>query len=428
MIRIAVSNPWLVVALVMALGAVGPAMAQDATPSIEDRLKKLEDENTELRELLEATRSQLEALRLGDATPPAPGPEDVDIEALLELELASPDAVTVRGDPGMDTRMNPFISFAFDFVADLADVQPEIYDLDGRHSERMLGLREVEIVAQRGVSAYADGFVTFGYHDGHFELEEGYVDINRLVPRTNIRLGRWRTAFGPYNPVHEHQVPFVSFPRTVTNFFGAEGATGDGIEVSYLPHAADFVELRGGVYMNLADEAHVFAHDQGSALSTSAQVRYNRQLDRLTDLDLRLGYLNAPNDDDDGTRTDMWNTAVQWRRDRGNMFSDRVILEWTHMDRDTGIGSVRRNAYSAMYLQQLGLFHEWGLLYENAEFGDPGIRGRVHNYNAFYTWKAQEQQWFRFLYRHGTYPTGPASNELIFQTLWSIGPHSHEFQ
>ena len=421
---------WTALAVAVALGCGTAAWAQDASPSVEERLEKLEAENVELREMLETTRSQLEALRAGEdpAATLELDPTDVDIDELLELEPTAPDAASAVGDPGMDTRQNPFLSFAFDFVADLGDVQPELYDADGRHSERQFGLREVEIMAQRGVSAYADGFVVFGYHDHHLDLEEAYVDINRLIPRTNIRLGRWRTAFGPYNLVHEHQLPFGTFPRTVTNFFGDHGSIGDGVEVSYLPKADDYIELRAGAYLNLADEAHVFAHDQGSSLGTSAQVRYNRQLDQLTDLDLRLGHLNAVNDDGDGTRTNMWNLALQWRRDRGNMHTDRVILDWTHMDRDTGLGTLNRDAFSAMYLKQLGPYHEWGLMYDQAEFGEPGITGKTRHYNTWWTWKAQEQQWFRMLYRHGDYPTGPSSNELIFQTLWSIGPHSHEFQ
>ncbi len=423
---------WSAAFSALLLAAGGGLWAQDEAPTVEERLQKLEQENIELRDMLDTTRSELERLRAAPDVEAEPedtievDPDELDIDELLEAEPTAPDRVAAVGDPGMDTRQNPFISFTFDFMADLWDVQPEEYDSDGRHSERQLGLRTVEIMAQRGVSAYADGFVVLDY-DGSIHLEEAYVDINRLVPRTNIRLGRWRTAFGPYNPVHEHQLPFGTFPRSVTNFFGDEGSISDGVEVSYLPRTDDFVELRAGGHLNIADEGPMLAEDQGSAFSPTAQVRYNRQLDDLTDLDFRIGWMNVPSAGLD-SRTNLYNTAVQWRRDEGNMFSDRVILEWTHMDHDTGTETVKRDAFSAMYLKQLGMYHDWGLLYEDAEFGDPGIEGRVRNYNAWWTWKAQEEQWFRVLYRHGTYPTGPASNELIFQTLWSIGPHSHEFE
>ena len=420
---------WMAACVVVALCAGTAAWGQEAG-SVDERLQRLEAENTDLRGLVEQMRQELEALKAAREAPAAePGldPDAVDIDALLDTPVP-PESVGTLGDPGMDPAQNPFLSFAFDYTANLGDRQPERYDADGRNRKRVLGLRSVEMVAQRGISAYADGFLVYGDHGHGFHLEEGYADINRLIPRTNIRLGKWRTAFGPYNPVHEHQVPFVSYPRTVSNFFGDHGVIGEGVEVSYLPPIGDFLELRAGMYRNLGNEAYVFAGDQGERLSTSAQVRYNRQVDPLTDLDFRLGYLNAPNEDAHDTRTGMWNAAVQWRRDRGSLFSDRVVLEWTGMDRDTGLGKLRRNAYSAMYLKQLGLYHEAGLMFDNAEFGHPGITGRARGYNAFYTWKAQEQQWFRMLYRHGTYPTGPSTNELVFQSLWSIGPHSHEFQ
>lgn len=419
---------WLALAVILTLSVAALAGGQGTAGTVEERLQKLETENKDLRRLLDSLRQELEKLRGTSAAPaPATARDTVDIEELLEPPAGTEQTVTNLGDPGMDTASNPFISFSFDFATNMGDRQPALYDVDGRNRKRILGLRSLEMTAQRGVSAYADAFVVYGDHGHGFELEEGYLDISRLIPQTNIRLGKWRTAFGPYNPVHEHQMPFVSYPRSLTNFFGDHGVIGEGVEVAYQPRTRDYLQLRGGLYRKLGAGTPVFAADQQERLSTSAQVRYNRQLSDLTDLDLRVGYLNAPNEDAAGSRTEMFSSAVQWRRDQGNLRSDRVVLEWIGMDRETGVGNVRRNAVSALYLKQLGQYHDWGVLYDNAQFGDPGLLGRTQHYSAFYTWKAQETQWFRALYRHGRYPTGSDTNELVLQSIWSIGPHSHEF-
>lgn len=420
----------------LALGLVtAVAWAQEAPPGLEERLRKLEDENAALRSLLERLTTEVEALRTAQGTErekTAVAPEEglLDMEALLaDTTPAAPQSESATGDVGGDPALNPLIAFTFDYAAKMLDSQPKLYDTAGGGRSPVLGLRSVEMNAKRGVSAYADAFVTYGDHGHGPELEEGYVDINRLIPGTNIRLGKWRVPFGPYNGVHEHQLPFLDYPRSLSNFFGGEGCQGIGMEVSHILPVRDFLELRLGAYSELGSETDfVFSEDPGSRYSWSGRVRYNRPLSAQDDLDFTLSFLNGPNDDGPGTRTDLWNAAVQWRRDRGNQRSDRLILDWTGMNRDTGLGSLRRNGWAATYLHQAGLYWDWGLMYEDAEFGQPALSGRARAGSAFVTWKAQETQWFRLQYRRGSYPTGPDTDELMFQSIWSIGSHSHEFQ
>jgi len=405
-----------------------PVYAQDEPASLEDRLQRLEDENAALKALVEKLSQDVQDLR-GQAPAEEPAGGLPDVEELLQAEPGAPQSAGATGQAGGDPDLNPLMAYTFDWAANALDTQPALYDTSGRNRERVLGLRSIELNAKRGVSAYADAFVTYGDHGHGPELEEGYGDINRLLPRINVRLGKWRVPFGPYNGVHEHQLPFLNYPRTVTNFFGGEGCIGQGGEITYLPSFGDYLELRAGAYKELGSETDfMFTPDPGARYSYSARARYNRQLGPEQDLDLTLSHLNGPNDDAPGARTRMWNASLQWRQDRGNQHTDRFILDWTGMNRDTGLGRLDRSGWSAAYLKQTGLFHEYGLLYEDSQFGQAGILGRARAASAFLTWKAQETQWFRVQYRHGTYPSGPDSDELILQSIWSIGSHSHEFQ
>ena len=396
-------------------------------PSLEERLGKVEEENAELRSLVERLTRDIATLK----DPTGPAEEEFElpsIDELLDVEPAAPQSSGATGQPSGDPALNPLMSFTFDYVANAGDRQPPLYDADGRSRNRALGLRALEMNAQRGVSAYADAFVTYGDHGHGFELEEGYIDINRWFPKMNVRLGKWRTAFGPYNGVHEHQMPFVTYPRTVTNFFSFHGCTGEGAELSYILPTSDYLQLRAGTYQKLGAGTPVFAADQSSAYSVSGRARYNKELGDDTDVDLAVSYLNGPNDDGIGTRTSMWNAAFQWRKINGTQDSHRLILDWTGMERQTALGEADRDAWSATYFRQAGLYHDWGLMYEDGEFGDPGIAGRARACNVFGTYKAQETQWFRLQLRHSEYPTGPNTDELMFQSIWSMGSHSHEFQ
>lgn len=426
--------PLALLGLLLPLAPLGAAAwADDVTPpTIEDRLQKLETENGELRQLIDTLRDQLAAIK-GEGPQGGLAVEGEfggtpDVDALLDVEAAAAQDAGASGQASGDPALNPLMAFTFDFAGNALELQPGLYANTARSSERKLGLRSVELTAQRGVSAYADGFVTFGDHGHGPELEEGYIDINRLVPRANIRLGQWRLDFGSYNRNHEHQLPFVDYPRTLSNFFGHEGLVGKGAEFSYILPTRDFIQLRGGLYENIGGEGDgIYTADPGSRFSVAAQARYNRELGNGTDVNLTVGYVNGPTDDGLEARANAWNIGLQLRKVRGTQLSDRLILDWTKVDRNTGLGSVERDAWSATYFKQCGLYHDWGLMYEDAGFGDPGITGRARSYNAFLTYKAQETQWFRAQLRHSEYPTGPDTDEFILQSIWSIGSHSHEF-
>ncbi len=405
---------------------ITPATGQEQL-TIEQRLKQLEEQNAELLRTVDGLQARIQELEAGEEAPPEE--ELPDIEDLLDVAPAAPQSAGAVGQAGGDPALNPLISFTFDYVANALDKQPALYDADMRQRDRVLGLRAVELNAKRGVSAYGDAFITYGDHGFGPELEEAYIDINRAVNRYNFRLGRWRVPFGAYNAPHEHQLPFVTYPRTISNFFGFHGIQGDGAEITYLPATPDYTEIRLGAYRKLGSHVATAFTPPGdqNTWSGSARARYNKQLDPTNDIDLTATYLNGPNPDAPGARTQMVGLGLQWRQDRGNQSTDRIVLDWVGYRREMALDDVERDAWSLMYLKQLDLYNEGGLLYEDAAFADPGIRGRARAASAFYTYKAQEQQAFRLQYRHSWYPTGRDTDELMFQSIWSIGNHSHEF-
>jgi hypothetical protein len=398
-----------------------PVAALAQQTDLESRVKQLEAQNAQLLTLVQDLQARLSAVEAGKAAAPPTGETaEPSIEDLLNAPPATAQGVGATGDIGGTPDTNPLMAFTFDFMANAGDKQPAPYALTEDLQHRLFGLRALELNAKRGVSAYGDAVVTLDFAHGA-ELEEGYIDVNRAVPQLNLRLGRWRVPFGPYNGVHQHQLPSADYPRSLANFFGEEGITGDGAEVMYLPRlpsANDYLELRAGGYGRLGEEAE----EAGNPLSYSARVRYNHQLDPQNDLDLTTSYVDRPGEDDRALAL-----GLQWRKDRGNQHTHRVILDFTNYWRDTPEGSLSRNGWGVCYLKQMGLYQDVGAQYEDAAFGDPGVAGRVRSTSAWFTYKAQETQWFRLQYRHSDYPAGPNGDEVMFQSIWTIGTHSHEF-
>ncbi|MBM3500886.1 MAG: hypothetical protein FJX74_19680, partial [Armatimonadetes bacterium] len=94
------------------LPLVGVASAQQTT--LEDRVKELETQNTELRTLVEGLQGRLATLE----GKPTPGPGETHpaegmpaIDDLLDVQPAASQAAGATGDPGGDPSQNPLISF-----------------------------------------------------------------------------------------------------------------------------------------------------------------------------------------------------------------------------------------------------------------------------------------------------------------------------
>ena len=122
--------------------------------------------------------------------------------------------------------IKPAISVTGDFLANLAD---DSYMND----DDRFDLRGVDIDFTGDIDNVAHAYFNLSYHDDDVNLEEGYLDIYKLLPgKTDLRLGKFRVNFGLLNTIHPHALPQVDYPAVYRVYLGDEGYIDQGVGIA----------------------------------------------------------------------------------------------------------------------------------------------------------------------------------------------------
>jgi hypothetical protein len=231
-----------IVCLLLASGA----SAQEAAPAAGSgaEIEALRAEVKELREQVLALQQQVQALlsaRTGAAPqgPEAPGvpPPEPPAPPPAEPPPAPPAVAPPAKSPSL---LNPAISAVFQLIGSSFAHQDEVNGFD---------LSEAEVAFQSVVDPYAkmDLFLTFPVDESP-EVEEGTVTTLTLPYSLQLKGGRYKNAFGKWNPLHTHAFFTVERPVALTDYFGEESLTTDGLSLSWL------IPNPGGLYLESTSE------------------------------------------------------------------------------------------------------------------------------------------------------------------------------
>jgi hypothetical protein len=234
------SRTWFTaVALSLALGLHLPARAEEhaarpaaaagqerampaAAGPAADEVEALRREIQELREQIRLLRDQVAALTAGA---PGPAPGAAAPPAAAPQEAAPPAAAAPARSQSL---LNPAISAVFQAIGatSLTRENDEVNGFD---------LSEAELAFQSVVDPYArvDLFLSFPAGETP-EVEEGAVTTLGLPKSVQLKGGRFKSAFGKWNALHNHAFFSVDRPDALTNFFGDESLTDDGLSLSFL--------------------------------------------------------------------------------------------------------------------------------------------------------------------------------------------------
>ncbi len=194
--------------------------AAPLSPPTAEEVQELRREIQELREQIGLLRDQVAALKGAPAQPPAayqPPPEAAS-------QQPPPPAAPARSQ----SLLNPAISAVFQMIG-ATSVSHE------NDEANRFDLSEAELAFQSVVDPYAkvDMFLTFP-SEGSPGVEEGYVTTLALPRSLQLKGGRFKSAFGKWNTLHNHAFFTVDRPEALTNFFGEESLTDDGLSLSFL--------------------------------------------------------------------------------------------------------------------------------------------------------------------------------------------------
>lgn len=105
---------------------------------------------------------------------------------------------------------------------------------NGNREPRPLNLKEAEFAFQAAVDPYAKADVFLTAEPERAALEEAYLTWTALPWGLGARAGRMRLNFGKFNRIHAPETPFADRPLAAETFFGAEGLSEAGGELSWL--------------------------------------------------------------------------------------------------------------------------------------------------------------------------------------------------
>ena len=132
-----------------------------------------------------------------------------------------------QGQGPTNARLLPDVSAVGDLIADLSPKGST------QESGDRFSVREVEVAIQAAVDPYFRGDVFLGISDLEgIGIEQAYLTATSLPWGLEVRLGRYLMPVGKQNTTHRHDLHTIDYPYVVQRFFGEEGLKGTGIYAS----------------------------------------------------------------------------------------------------------------------------------------------------------------------------------------------------
>jgi len=422
--------------LSLALAAVARAQSA-ADPEMERRVRALEAQ-------VQALTAEIAALKAASATVPAAAPTPAPVspptpmpETPAALAAAPTGGAEQHGVPlpaygGTSSKaLNPDIGMIGNFLGAVGSSKGS----DSVAPFPSLTLQESEASFQAIVDPYAraDFFLAIG--EEGIEVEEGYVSFPTVPGGLLIKAGKMRANFGRLNAFHNHTLPWVDRPLVMFNLLG--GATDDpdtgikdaGISASRLvPIGGLFVEVTGEVFRG--DSGTLFTASRRQDVSAVGHLRAYRDLSESTNLEVGGSYARGHNDQGSEFLTQLYGTDVtlRWRPLRRaiyHSFAGRAELIWSKREQPGGPQNAFGGFVSADYrLDRRWFFggrYDWSDRARQATVRDTG-------FSLVATFWPSEFTQLRGQYRRTRFGDGATANELLFQTLFTIGAHgAHPF-
>ena len=381
---------------------------------------------------------------------PLPGADELAAapqDELAALRAAARQAVEEEGvpaeEPGADERsrtsglqlLNPEISVTGDFVG--AATAPG--DGDGNVSAIP---REFEFSFQSVIDPFARTKIFFTREEevpiagltpeeeeeqeggGQFEIEEGYVDWVALPAGMSVKLGKFRQELGLYNRWHTHALLEVDRPLAPVEFVGEDGLIQTGASLALpifqtgpVTHSAWFEITSGTSEVLFAD---------GNDPSYLGRVQSFFDLGPASYIQIGADAVWGRNDEEDLTsRLYSVDVSYRWTPPGASLYRDLILKgEWYWANQDFEGEDLDGTGGYAQALYKFTRRWEAGVRADYVKRFDP--KPKVFQLVPSVTW--WQSEWVRLRLQGNIVKNegAPTDFTLLFQTMWSVGPHRHE--
>ena len=445
--------------------ANGPG--KDAT-ELESKVSQLEQEMKNMQERhrseMEELKNQIKKFTAGKMETKPSGLEVKDLRRLAEQEAAKEitkeekleEAVFKSSAMGLQA-LNPEISITGDMVNSWKEntAERKNYDFDFRN----LGIH---------FESYLDPYTRFKaavpVEEGGASLGEAYFTRYGFLKDVNITLGKFRQQFGIVNRWHKHGLDQVDFPLALRQIYGGGGLNQTGLSLDWQMPPLGETSQELTFQMTNGENSRLF---EGNSLNNPcllAHYKNYRDLSKDSYLELGgtalLGWNDRWGISSGGTTyhetdhlytgvfgldlTYLWEPTERMRyrnlvwRNEGYLLNRELIApdgsgkdsltSWgaysyiqSKINRTLDIG-IRGDFYrpdTKSYASVSGLS-----LSPLAETADDVYQWQV---GPYITWQQSPFVKFRVEYNHQEGRNmGPDENKVMFQIIFSAGPHKHE--
>jgi hypothetical protein len=391
----------------------------------------------------------------GGPSPPPPEPSVIDM-----ARPRPPFSLTERAGRG---QLLFDIGVAADFVANITQDNVDKANagtFPGR--ENLFFPREIELSLFGQIDPYARGEVRIeaaeefedGERDLHVGLAEAHLTLLALPYGTQLKMGKMRNRFGLLNQVHFHDLPQIDRPNVLTRFFGEEGLTESGAELSWVPDLPVYLEALIGIFNG--DNEDAFGRSSLKVPLVTGRVRTFFELDRFGAIQIGASVANGQTDE---RRTQTFVgydikyklTPDGWRHPLLTLASEGIwsrrevgIDEEVDTDADgipdttVTVDTKTRKSFGWYAYGEVQPWRRWagGIRYDWTQFlEDPGREWAIGPYIAF--WPSEFLR-FRLGYKHterdnrelfnANGGSGRIVDEIFFQATFILGAHpTHPF-
>jgi len=319
-------------------------------------------------------------------------------------------------------RLNPEISVTGDvrFRANRPGPQRDNVDI-----------REFSFSFQSALDPYTHTkvFTSFGKHGA--EIEEAYVYWTSLPGGVRVDVGRFRQQAGELNRWHLHALPESEYPLVVHEYFGDDGLRGDGLSLYWAPPITTLGGAAHEVHAQLTMGTNDALFQDGRRISILGHLNNFWQVSRSSFVQIGLTGVYGENPDSSlKTAVAGANLRFTWRPPDRSIYNSFTLRAegFAVRQRFAGVGETRYGGYVGADWQ---LSRQW---YVGGRFDyvEPLGSSLDATWAAVphITWWQSEWIFLRAEWQHCSVPTiagvREASDRLVLQVVWSIGPHKHE--
>lgn len=296
-----------------------------------------------------------------------------------------------------------------------------------------LDLGEAELMFESWLNPYAKGAFVLTAGEETAGVEEAYIDVIKGLPDgLALRGGKYRLGFGRLNPEHPHIYPFIEAPRVLGAMLpGEDGFNDVATRASYLLPLPWASELSGDFLRGRA------FHPDETDPAAGWLARWNNSLllGEATPLDIGVSAAGGTNSVEWNKHTAVYGADFKTKVPLGGLrvltLQGEYFYNQSSVVVDTATGDSSRLGRQGFYaFADLKLSQRWnaGLIYdqynpvEHKDFTDSAVK-------AFAGFSLLEESTLLRLSAERFKPqNSPAVHTVMFQVLFSMGPHkAHKF-